>query len=260
MAEKLKNEDRGKYEETKKAVKKLEEKNYSRLILFKSGKDWYKMAGNSLLIYKNAIAPLVRVRTNVQPDTDYTRTVFEEGILSFRGTESLKKRLEMVRKLRGVSEKGGVVVFELNFVTAQRQIDEFRKELLDEQERSMAVLKPEIILLPEVYGKIRYVQKRIFETVRRMTVYERAYNGLIMAGYSREMMKYYMMMNNEMIEEAEGWEKILTTVRLLIIEITFMTEMKVIRSDIVVNLGAELADIRHIAERKLEEFGTRKKR
>lgn len=243
--------DRIRYEEIKAAVKKLEEKNYSRLILFRSGKDWYKMGGNSMLLYKFSIAPQLKLRVNIQPDTDYTKTVFEEGIVSFRGVDSLRNRIMDLGKLRTESKKGGVVVFELNFVTPQRQIDEFREILGQDQERALAVLKPDIVLLPEVYGKIRYIQKRIFETVRKMSTYERDYNGLIMAEYSRQMMKYYMMMNNEMIDETEGWEKLLTAVNLLIIEVTFVTELKVIRQDIGVNIGAELIDIRHAVERKL---------
>ena len=250
-----KNNDKVKYNDLKAAVKKLEEKNYSRLILFKSGKDWYKMAGNSLLIYKNSIATQLKVRVNIQPDTDYTKTIFEEGIVSFRGTDGLKKRLEEAGRLRAMNEVKNLVVFDLNFVTAQRQIEEFRRNLLDEQERSLAVLKPDIVLLPEVYGKIRYIQKRIFETVRKMSVYEREYNGLVMSQYSREMTKYYMMMNNEMISEEEGWKKVLEMANLLIIEVTFVTELKVIRQDVGVNIGADLMDVRHAAERKIEKLG-----
>lgn len=247
--------DKQKYDDLKAVIRRLEENNHSRLILFKSGKDWYKMAGNSLLIYKNSIAPLLKTKVNIQPDTDFTKTIFEDGVACFRGTESLKKKLEDVGKLRVMNEKNGVVVFELNFVVPQRQIDEYKTEMMEDREKSLAVLKPDIILLPEIYGKIKYVQKRIFEMVRKMTVYEREYNGMMMAKYSRELMKIYMMMNNDILTEDEGWEKVLETTNLLIIEVTFATELKILRGDVGANLGNELIDVRKAAERKLGRMG-----
>ena len=53
-----KKEFRIKYEKVKGKVKELEEKNFSRLVLFSSGSEWFKMGGNSLLIYKYVIAPI----------------------------------------------------------------------------------------------------------------------------------------------------------------------------------------------------------
>lgn len=241
--------DRAKYDELKLAVKKLEEKNFSRIIAFRCGKDWYKIAGNSMLIYRNAIAPQIKVKANVLPDTDYTNTMFEEGVISFRGEESIRERLEKAGRLKNVTQRNGVVVYDLNFVVQAKQMDEYRQDLAAEKERAMAILKSNIVLSPETYRKIKYVQKRIFETVRKMSVYERQYNGMVMAEYSRRMMEAYMMMNNEMIEEKEGWEEVLRLANLLIMEVTFVTELKVIRSDVGVSIGAELTDIRKAAEK-----------
>lgn len=245
---------RAKYDDLKLAVKRLEEKNFSRLIVFQSGKDWYKMAGNSLLIYKNEVVPKIKMKANVQPDTDYTNTIFEEGVISFRGEESIRERIEKAKLLKNVTKKSGVIVFDLNLVVSTKQMETYRRELKDDKERAMAILKSNIVLNPETYGKIKYVQKRIFETVRKMSVYERDYNGMVMADYSRKMMEMYMMMNNEMVSEKEGWEEILRLANLLLMEVTFVTELKVVRTDVGVNLGAELTDIRKAAQKAVDRL------
>ena len=247
--------EKAKYEELKAVVKKLEEKNYSRLIVFRSGsKDWYKMGGNSVLIYKNQIVPHLKMKANIQPDTDFTKTLFEDGVVSFRGTESLQERLQKIEKLKRVTKKNDVVVFDLTFVTTIEQMEQYREELRDEKERACAILKANIVLAPEVYGKLKYIQKRIFETVRKMTVYERSYNGMVMAEYSRLMTKNYMMMNNNMISEKEGWSEILRLTNLLIMEVTFVTELNVLRSDVGANIGAELIDVRKASEKALRRL------
>lgn len=248
-------QDRVKYEELKVAIKNLEEKNFSRLILFHSGgKEWYKMGGNSLLIYKNAIAPRLKIRVNVQPDTDYTKCIFEDGVVSFRGMESLKERLEKVEKLKKITRRGEVVIFDLNLVVTEEQMQEYRDDLRDERERAVAVLKADIVLTPEIYGKLKYIQRRIFETVRKMSVYERSYNGMVMTEYSRMLTKTYMMMNNNMMDEKEGWAEILRLTKLLIIEITFVTELKVIRGDVGASIGAELIDVKKMVEKEMKKL------
>lgn len=245
-----KKSDRAKYEELKTAIKKLEETNKSCLILFKSGKDWYKMGGNSVLIYKFSIAPLLKVRVNVQPDTDYTKTVFEDGVVCFRGVEGIKSKLREIGKLKKVQVRNDVYILELNFALTEKQIEEMRGKVCVENEKKMEVLNPDIILLPEIYGRLKYVQRRLFETVRKMTVYERDYNGFIMAKYSRELTKMYMMMNNGMIGEEEGWKEIARLTNLLLIEVTFATELKVLKPDLGSNIGKELVEVRKVAERR----------
>ena len=245
-------QDRIKYEELKEAIKNLEEKNFSRLILFHSGgKEWYKMGGNSLLIYKNKIVPQLKIRTNVQPDTDYTKCIFEEGVISFRGVESLKERLEKAEKLKKITRRGEAVIFDLNLVVTEEEMQEYREELKDERERAVAVLRADIVLSPEIYGKLKYIQRRVFETVRKMSVYERSYNGMVMTEYSRMLTKTYMMMNNNMMDVKEGWKEILRLTNLLIIEITFVTELKVIRSDVGASIGAELVDVKKMVEKEI---------
>ena len=248
-----------KYEKVKAEVKRLEEKNFSHLILFRSGEEWMKMAGNSLLIYYYLIAPTINVKPNLQPDTDYTETIFPGGVLSFRGTAALEKKLKKADVLKGKKEAGELVVYELNFRASTEEIEKCRGEMKYDQERALSVLRPATVLAPDIYDSLRHIQKRVFEVVRKMSVFERDYNGNLIAEYSRKMIKYYMMINNGAIEEPEGWKKILETDTLLIMEIVFATELKEWRQDVAISIGSELIEVKRAVERRLNGKGVVKK-
>ena len=248
--------ERERYEIVKEKVKKLEEKNFSRLVLFRSGEEWLKMGGNSLLIYYYIIAPKLKVKPNLQPDTDYTREIFEDGILSFRGVEAIRKKLEKLDVIKAEREGLDSVVFELNFSVSAKEIERLKDELEYEQEKRLTILKPAVVLVPIVYEKLRHIQRRVFETVRKMSIYERDYNGLLMAEYSRKMVKYYMMINNGLLAPKEGYRKIQEVNNLLMIEISFATELKIWRQDVAVSIGAELIEVKREVDlelRRLEE-------
>ena len=242
------------YERLKQKIIELEAENYSKLVLFSSGGEWFKMGGNSLLIYKYVIAPMLNLKPTIQPDTDYMKTQFVGGLISFRGPEAIRKKLERAKVLKEERKGGATIVFELNFSVTEEQLKEFSDEARYEQERALTILKPPVVLVPVIYDKLRHVQKRVFETVRKMSIFERDYNGLLIAEYSRKMVKYYMMINNRMMDEVEGWEKILEANNLLMIEIAFAAELKIWRQDIAISVGAELIEIKRDAEKELRRI------
>lgn len=243
--------DKKKYETIKTAVKNLEEKNYQNLILFRSGKEWYKMGGNSLLIYLNKIAPQLKIKPNIQPDTDYTKIIFEDGLISFRGIENLRTKLERLKVLGTVKENEGMVIFELTFKVDIAQLKNYKVELYDERERTLKTLTPEITVAPRLYGDFRHLQKRIFEIVRKMGGYEREYNGNLMAEYSRKIIKYYLMMNAKMVNEKNGWKEILNLVKMLMMELTFAMELKYVNPDVGARISGELIEIRRGVEKEI---------
>lgn len=241
---------REEYDRVKAEVKRLEQSNFSRLILFRSGAEWFKMGGNSLLIYYFDIArKILSLKPNIQPDTDYSKTIFEDGILSFRGMEGIEERLRKAEVMESKKVGKQTVVFQLNFKVSKEDLKGLREELREERERALAVLRPASILYPEIYKNIRHIQKRLFEVVRKLSAFEREYNGDLMADYSRKIAKYYLMINNGMSPEKEGWAKILELIKHLMIEIMFASELGEIRHDVIVSVGAELVEVRRQIER-----------
>ncbi len=252
----VRKEERALYEKVKSEVRMLEDRNFSRLILFDSGKGWYKMVGNSLLIYYYEImGKYFRNRPNIQPDTDYTKTIFEEGVLSFRGVEGISKKLKKVNALKETRTGKNTVVFELNFELTRANMQDLRNELKLERERALGVIKPKINVNPKMYDMIRRCQRRIFETVRKTSAFEREYVGMDVVQESRKMMKVYLLLNENMISEDEAWRRIFEIANNLVMEIVMIVELKTWRQETAVSIGAELIKIKREAEKLLNKDG-----
>lgn len=245
--------DRAKYAEIKKTIYKRELSNHSRLFLFNTGDDWYKMSGNSLLIFVYEIAPKIPLKPNILPDNDYTDTIFEEGLVSFHGIDSLKKRLEKVKVLKEVHKTDDVVAFDLNFEVSDKRLIELKEILKEDQERAVAILKPEVILVPTAYTKMRHVMKRTFEVTRKMPVTSRDVCGERMMFYAKEIVNTYLLMNKEIISEQKAWPEMLKMAEKLQIEMAIAVELKVLDQNSAVSIGGDLINLKHILKREIKK-------
>lgn len=255
MAEKEKTSHKSKsakYEALKKTVKEREEENTSRLFLFNTGDDWYKMSGNSLLIFTYKIAPKIPLKPNILPDTDYTKTIFDEGLISFHGIEALKKRLEKVDVLKEIKKSNDLVVFELNFSVTEKQLKEFKELLKEDQERVVSILKPEIVLAPMLYTKMRHILKRTFEITRKMPTYSRQMFGEKMLFFAKEIVSTYLLMNKDQISEKKGWLDISKMTEKLQVEMAVAVELKVLDQNSAVSVGGELIEMKKMLKKELK--------
>ena len=214
------------------------------------------MGGNSLLIYYYEIArKLLKQKPNLQPDTDYTKCIFEDGVLSFHGTDSIEKRLNKVGVLKEKRSGSTSIVYEMNFTVSQERITELRAKLKAEQERAISILRPSAILVPEIYEQLRHILKRIFECVRKMNAFERDFNGLVMTNCARDMLKSYRMINSGLIDEKAGWSAIYEKADYLIYELSFTSDLRIWRQDVIVSIGADIIQLKRLLEKKLEADG-----
>jgi len=222
---------RQRYDKLKAEVAKLEQQNFSRIVAFKSGTsgEWYKIGGNSMLIYYYEVCQkILNVRPNIQPDTDFSTTNFETGVICVRGLETLEKRLVRAEVLKEKRVgKSGVVVFVLKITVPEPVVQKLREETLEAQERALAVVRPKATLDPEVYNILRHLQKRMYEEARKMTDFEREYVGLEAARVSREMTEAYFAMSAGLEVGTAGWTKIYELAHQLLVFLSFMTDLKI---------------------------------
>ena len=245
---------RARYAALKKRVFDFEQTNFSNLILFSSGKDWYKMSGHSLLIYKYKIAPITEYRVNILPDTDYTDVIFDEGVVSFRNLDSLQKRLEKSGVFKNILTGGGTAKFELNFTVKPEEIEEWKELLVAEQEKAIALVKPEIIIMPQAYTKMRHVLKRTYEVTRKLNVIERECGGRAMMDYAKQIVETYLLMNKKMIPEEEGWQKMLELAEMLQAEIAMGVELKYLTPKAAVGIGEDLISLKRTLNNRIKKL------
>jgi len=129
---------RQRYDKLKAEVAKLEQQNFSRIVAFKSGTsgEWYKIGGNSMLIYYYEVCQkILNVRPNIQPDTDFSTTNFETGVICVRGLETLEKRLVRAEVLKEKRVgKSGTVVFALKISVPEEVMQKLREETVEAQD------------------------------------------------------------------------------------------------------------------------------
>ena len=89
----------------------FELKNRSKILLFYSGEGWYKMGGNSALIYLHLLAPKFGLNPKLKPDRDFYHK-FPDGIISIRDLEAVKTTFA-AHKIKLVAEDDDLIVFDL---------------------------------------------------------------------------------------------------------------------------------------------------
>lgn len=242
---------RARYDHLKREIQKREQTNYSRLYLFHTGNDWYKMSGNSLLIFVYEIAPKIPIKPNILPDTDYTETIFDEGLISFHGLETLERRLRKVDVLKEIKKAENVAMFELNFAIPAKRMNELREVLKEEQEHAVSVLKPDIVLMPMIYTKMRHLMKRTYEVTRKMPIYARDVSGKKMMYFAKEIVNTYLLINKELMDQMQGWNEIALMAEKLQIEMAIAVELKILDQNSAVSIGGELIELKKMLKKEV---------
>lgn len=85
-------EEKRRYERLKEAVKEDEQRNINKIILFRSGGDWWKLGGNSALFYFYILAPKLKIEPRLVMDSDF-HSRFKDGIISISDVKLFKKRM-----------------------------------------------------------------------------------------------------------------------------------------------------------------------
>ena len=76
----------------KEEVFKFEQRNHSKIAIFKSTGTWWKMGGRSALFYHYVISKRLKIKTNLRPDTDVFSN-FPHGIVSVKSDDWLREKI-----------------------------------------------------------------------------------------------------------------------------------------------------------------------
>lgn len=145
----------------KREVALFEEGNDRHLLLFESTSNYYKLIGNSALIYACAIAGRLGRRYNLRPDTDgYSNSA--DGVISIRDFEALSEQLKGLNIIPDLQlSHDELYFFKLPRVYSESKIDSFRKQIKISYASPSINLKKTTVA-PELYMKILELQQRAF--------------------------------------------------------------------------------------------------
>ena len=159
----------------KKAVFELEKENDSHIFVYYSGNKWYKIGGNSAMIFYHILAPQIKgYKPNLRPDGDYD-CKFETGVVSIRDFDTLKQRLKSlgVEQDKKFDTKNSLVfAFLLPKKVEQKELDKIlnrkavrRQELTDLL--SLANSDPALAALIRETGTLAYHMSKSMKPVER---------------------------------------------------------------------------------------------
>ena len=143
-----------KIKHAKERAYELEKKNKAYVVAFFSGPGWYKIGGNSALIYAYLLAPRLELDVRVRPDRDlYFK--FKDGVVSVRSIKDLAEKFEKIG-IKITKQDDELVVFKLK----QKLTDAEFKSICSVREQRVKQIN-QIVKVKVVYPSIAAKQREI---------------------------------------------------------------------------------------------------
>ena len=249
-------ESKKRYYQAKAMVLELEKKNVSQLILFESignvRSEWYKMGGNSALIYKYFIGPRLGKRGKIRPDTE-RRCRFYDGILSVHWRDQF---------LAGMKELGytdyrenvelGIIIYDLGKSWSLKELGEWRKKEREEWEKLNVILKPKRAL-PELYSMILKLVKLIPPRIPKLPKRQQKVMGERLMKKLTDLYTLYLKMANGRMALEKAKQEMLETVDEMSAILLIIKEDAMWGTTHCLRIGEVLADTKEIVEKQLKE-------
>ena len=186
-------EKKKKYEELKKKVLSEEEKNFGSLYVFRDTSGWYKMVGNSAVIYAYDLAKRLKINVRVIDDTDF-RYKARGGIVTFQNLKIFKERMAKL-KIFPRFEQDNMIIFDLGRKYRPEELNEIKnyEAVLDSQANKL--IMPDTIL-PEVKVQLQKLAKILLSNVRKMEPTSQKMVGLDLVKTMGMMYREYVLAMN----------------------------------------------------------------
>lgn len=162
-----KGQDRKKaYLEVKRRALNYEKDNYTQLVAIKSNNgDWWKLVGHSAVMYKYMVAPRLRLKPKLMPDSDYDEKS-EEGVISIPDIDKFEERLK-VGKIYLINSTEWTKVFDLG----ERVREEDYRLMVQEDEMKLKMANKLIMpeeRMSELNNKAKSLLNIVHPAVRKM--------------------------------------------------------------------------------------------
>lgn len=251
----LAKERRAAYYKAKRIARVLEEDNRSRLILFPSiggaDKEWYKVAGNSLLFYKYRIGPRLGRKVKVLRDSD-KREKFMYGVSSIHWLDEFAKKMAGLGYADYSEVESGVVIFELGKEYSAQEIKELAAQVKRERELLQDTIRPKRCF-PEVYGIYIDLAKILPMKVRKMDNVFRDIMGRDLTKKLIEIGGIYFGMANGHIDVDAARNKMLIAIDNMLGALAVIEEIGAIPEAGVLRLGTGLVNLKEAVEKMYEK-------
>ena len=147
------------YQAIKSKVFEMEKTNNSKVIVFSSGPGWYKIGGNSALIYAHMLAPKIGVAPSIKEDRDFY-SKFENGTISVRHLDLLTTNLKNIG-IEPEQETPEMTIFALDKPLSKQELKaicNIREERVERVNQIVCTKQ----LYPSVASLMRKITKELY--------------------------------------------------------------------------------------------------
>ena len=129
--------EREKYLKLKKFALEHEKENFSKLFIIHEKGEWWKMVGNSAIIFHYELAKRTGMRSKLLDDSDYDLKT-EDGVVNIRNIYELDSKLESI-SIRPIEIKPEYRVYNIGKKYTVAEIENLRKAKELEWEKLIAL-------------------------------------------------------------------------------------------------------------------------
>ena len=225
--------EREKYLKLKKFALEHEKENFSKLFVIHEKGEWWKMVGNSAIIFHYELAKRTGMRSKLLDDSDFD-IKSKDGIVNIKNIIDLDEKLNSI-SIHPLEIKPDYRVYNIGKKYAPSEIEMLKKTKELEWGRVNKVILPKTVF-PEFYMSLRELLSRVYFSTRIFEPYVREIIGKPMVEKVAELIREYSFMTSgegldatEFLGLAEDSTKWIIAQMTIVSELRFMEPEKIYR-------------------------------
>lgn len=258
--------ERKEYDKLKRRAIKFEANNkrYILVIPCDGEMGWCEMSERSALIYKYMVCLPLGVPVTMTDDFDSFYIQYDIGRIRTRGFDVVRSRLEKVGLYKNEQLKDKCMIFELNKILTEEELEKIRNEENIRQLAMNSIVKVDFID-PALYQKLIEVATRLHRVCyRRMDKLSSATNGERMVRMMDEVIRIYYKMaecrKNRPEDLLPYWREMRQIVHQLLIELQIVAGLKLWTRENCMKIGEKVLDIEKRIDRQIKRGTDRSKK
>lgn len=241
-----------KYLEIKSFALAREDKNFSKLFVIHEKDNWWKMVGNSAIIFHYEIAKRIGMSSKLVADTDF-ECVSEDGVVNIKSIHDLDLKLDQ-NKIRLLDVKEEYRIYNLGQKYTASDIERMKKTKELEWGKVNSIVLPKDIH-PLLFKSERELLLFTYNYTKKFDSYAREKFGNPLVDRASWMIREYSAMANGYGMEPETYfRKVALSTQWMVSEMTIISELRLLEPDKIFRLLKAIENTRKDAERCLKRL------
>lgn len=258
------------YYKRKRIVFEAESRNNQYLVLFLASdgkipgkeKKFYRMGGNSAIIYAYDIAPMIgRRQAEIKPDFDLGDCKFRRGMVSIGDLPLLTTLLEQknIKRVERENDNDDVVYFKLNRVYSDDDIKALLEMHRNEREELNKIVYANVVF-PDVHSKLLTLKTMTYRKVMKLDRSDRAVLQDRLLDPVLNLSAIYSQMAHNDLDVHEAAMRMMGEIDIFFDRLSFISELDLIEISSIVRLGKTATELKLLVKGKMLNYVPKEER